>query len=219
MFVAVGAVNIAVSTLVLSVLPESPASATSFLMAAQRARIAERLRSDAAGVGDKVFWWQSLLEALGDVQTWLLVVLAILITIPSGVITTFSAILIKNFGYISKQSALLNMPSGVVSIAATMLSTWVIARGNSRWVAINILLVLTLLGACLMSFLPRANQGGCLAGIYLVNIVCIYLGSWFLLLLILINIQTVALLALIFAWTGANFKGYTMKVLISITLN
>lgn len=219
MFVAVGAVNIIVSTLVLSILPESPASATRFLTAAQRARIAERLRSDAAGVGDKVFRWQSLFEALGDVQTWLLVVLAILITIPSGVITTFSAILIKDFGYTSKQSALLNMPSGVVSIAATMLSTWAIARGNSRWVAIDILLVPTLLGACLMSFLPRANQGGCLAGIYLVNTIRIYLGSWFLSLLVLINIQTVAPLALIFAWTGANFKGYTMKVLISIPLN
>lgn len=171
MFVAVGVVNILASILVVCTLPESPVKATRFLTQAQRARIAERLRADAAGVGEKVFRWQSLVEAAGDVQTWLLVVLAILITIPSGVITTFSAILIKDFGYSSKQSALLNMPSGVVSIAATMLSTWAIARGYSRWVAIDILLVPTLLGSCLMSFLPGTNQAGCLAGIYLVNTV------------------------------------------------
>ncbi|OJI96742.1 hypothetical protein ASPVEDRAFT_58601 [Aspergillus versicolor CBS 583.65] len=193
MFVAVGAVNILASILVVCILPESPMKATGFLTQAQRERIAERLRADTAGVGEKVFRWESLLEATGDAQTWLLVLLAILITIPSGVITTFSAILIKDFGYSSKQSALLNMPSGVVSIAATMLSTWAIARGYSRWVAIDILLVPTLLGSCLMSFLPGTNQAGCLAGIYLVN-------------------TTVAPLALIFAWTGANFKGYTMKV-------
>lgn len=214
MFVAVGAVNIVASILVLFVLPESPASpSTRFLTAAQRARVAERLRADSAGVGDKVFRWQALLEAAVDLQTWLLVVLAILITIPSGVITTFSAIMIKDFGYTSKQSALLNMPSGVVSITATMLSTWAIARGYSRWLAIDILLVPTLLGSCLMSFLPKDNQAGCLAGIYLVNTVRII--SWFLVLvrwLCLLNVQTVAPLALIFAWTGANFKGYTMKV-------
>ncbi|KAL3474259.1 major facilitator superfamily domain-containing protein [Aspergillus californicus] len=192
MFIAIGAVNILASILVLTILPETPSSAT-FLTDSQRARIAERLRADTAGVGSKVFRWQSLLEALGDAQTWLLVLLALLITIPSGVITTFSAILIKDFGYTSRQSALLNMPSGVVSITATMLSTWAISRGYSRWVAVDILLIPTLLGACLMSFLPSGNQGGCLAGIYLVN-------------------TTVAPLALIFAWTGANFKGYTMKV-------
>lgn len=170
MFVVVGVVNIIVSMLVLCILPEAPEK-SKFLTHAQSARIAERLRNDAAGVGDKVFKWQSLLAALSDIQTWLLILLAILITIPSGVITTFSSILIKDFGYTSKQSALLNMPSGLISIAATMLSTWAIARGYSRWAAIDILLIPTLLGSCLMSFLPKTNQGGCLAGIYLVNTV------------------------------------------------
>ncbi|PWY81540.1 MFS general substrate transporter [Aspergillus sclerotioniger CBS 115572] len=90
-------------------------------------------------------------------------------------------------------AALLNMPSGVVSIVVTMGSTFAIARGYSRWLAIDLLLIPTLLGACLMSFLPENNQAGCLVGIYLVN-------------------TTVAPLALIFAWTDANYKSYSMKV-------
>ncbi|KAE8364679.1 major facilitator superfamily domain-containing protein [Aspergillus caelatus] len=192
MFVVIGVVNIVASILVLFVLPENVEKAK-FLSQTERDRIAQRLQDDQAGVGHKVFRWGSVVEAIGDLQTWLLVLLTILITIPSGVITTFSSILIKDFGYTSKQSALLNMPSGVVSIAATILSTWAIARGYSRWLAIDVLLVPTLLGSCLMSFLPRSNQAGCLVGIYMVN-------------------TTVAPLALIFAWTGANFKGYTMKV-------
>ncbi|RMJ25086.1 Male sterility protein [Aspergillus sp. HF37] len=192
MFVAVGAVNVLVSLLVLFLLPETPEKAR-FLTPPERQRIATRLAEDQAGVGEKVFRWRLLLEAFGDLQTWLLVLLTILITIPSGVITTFSSILIKDFGYTSKQSALLNMPSGVVSIMATMGSTYATAKGISRWLAIDLLLIPTLLGSCLMSFLPHSNQPGLLAGIYLVN-------------------TTVAPLALIFAWTGANFKGYTMKV-------
>ncbi|PYH29651.1 MFS general substrate transporter [Aspergillus neoniger CBS 115656] len=192
MFVVIGAVNVLVALLVLFVLPDTLSEAR-FLSTSEKVRVEERLRQDQAGVGEKIFRAISLLEAFADLQTALLVLLTILITIPSGVITTFSSILIKDFGYDSKESALLNMPSGVVSIVATMASTMAIARGYSRWLAINVLLIPTLLGACLMSFLPSSNQGGCLAGIYLVN-------------------TTVAPLALIFAWTGANYKGYTMKV-------
>ena len=101
----------------------------------------------------------------------MLVLLTILITIPSGIITTFSAILVKGFGYNSRESALLNMPSGIVSIVATMVSTYAISKGFSRWLAVDLLLLPTLLGSCLMSFLPSQNQAGCLAGIYLVNTV------------------------------------------------
>lgn len=170
MFVVIGVVNVVASILVLFVLPENVEKAK-FLSQTERDRIAQRLRDDQAGVGQKVFRWGSVMEAFGDLQSWLLVLLTILITIPSGVITTFSSILIKDFGYTSKQSALLNMPSGVVSIAATTLSTWAIARGFSRWLAIDVLLIPTLLGSCLMSFLPRSNQAGCLVGIYMVNTV------------------------------------------------
>lgn len=169
MFLVIGAVNIIAGLLVFT-LPGSPEKAN-FLTQAEKERISQRLQDDTAGVGHKVFRWSSLLEALSDLQTWLLVLLTILTTIPSGVITTFSSILIKDFGYTSKQSALLNMPSGVVSLAATMLTTWAIAKGYPRWLAIDTVLIPTLLGACLMSSLPKSNQVGCLAGIYLVNTV------------------------------------------------
>lgn len=171
MFVVIGVVNILVSLLVIFLLPDDPNKAK-FLTESEKERITQRLIDDQAGVGVKVFRWRSVIEAFGDLQTWMLVLLTILITIPSGVVTTFSAILIKSFGYSSKESALLNMPSGIVSIVATMVSTYAIAKGFSRWLAINLLLIPTLLGSCLMSFLPSNNQAGCLAGIYLVNTVC-----------------------------------------------
>ncbi|KAL2869473.1 major facilitator superfamily domain-containing protein [Aspergillus lucknowensis] len=192
MFVAVGAVNLLVAVLALLCLPVSPET-SSFLSPEEKARLAHRLKCDSASLGPKTFQRSSLLASLSDAQTWLLTLLTILTVMPSGLITTFSATLIRNFGYTPKESALLNMPSGVVSILSTMLSTYAIARGYPRWLAIDILLVPTLVGACLMSFLPEENQAGCLVGIYMVN-------------------TTVAPLALVFAWTGANFKDYTMKV-------
>jgi hypothetical protein len=53
-----------------------------------------------------------ILNAFKDPQAWLLCLITILCSLPSGVITTFSAALIHNFGYTSKQSALLNIPGG-----------------------------------------------------------------------------------------------------------
>ncbi|KAL4982992.1 major facilitator superfamily domain-containing protein [Aspergillus falconensis] len=180
MFLVIGLANIAVSFLVLAALPVSPETA-SFLSADAKGRISYRLRSAATGgLGTKTFHAPSVFTTLTDAQTWLLCLLAILT-------------LIKGFGYTSKESALLNTPSGVVSILSILLSTYAVAKGHPRWLAIDLLLVPTLLGSCLMSFLPESNQAGVLVGIYMVN-------------------TTVAPLVLIFAWMGANFKGYTGKV-------
>ncbi|KAJ0421480.1 major facilitator superfamily domain-containing protein [Aspergillus carlsbadensis] len=197
MFVVVGAVNITVALLVLTSLPNNPHTSP-FLSPAQKTHLAHRLSTSPSPapltLNSKTIHIPSVYTALTDPQTLLLVLLTILTCTPSGLITTFSALLIRNFGYTSREAALLNMPSGVVSIVSTLAATVAIARGYPRWLAINVLLVPTLVGACLISFLPpEGNEAGCLVGIYLVN-------------------TTVAPLALIFAWTGANFKNTTMKV-------
>ncbi|EOD49509.1 putative allantoate permease protein [Neofusicoccum parvum UCRNP2] len=192
MFVAVGASNILVAALCLTFLPSTVSSAR-FLTPAEKASIAARLAADRAGTGPKIFSPRGALSAFSDLQTWLLALLTLLTTTPSGVITTYSAILIKSFGYTPQHAALLNTPSGLVSIAATLLTTHAIIRGAQRTTTIALILVPTLLGAALMSFLPAGSRGGLLTGIYLVN--C-----------------TVAPLALTYALVGANFAGYTKKV-------
>lgn len=194
MFVCVGAANIVAAILCLTLLP-STASAAPFLSATERALVARRLAADRAGTGAKVFSWRGAVSVFADAQTWLLALLALLTTTPSGVITTYSSILIKDFGYTPKQSALLNTPSGLVSITATLLTTFSIVRGWQRTTAIALILLPALLGAGLMSFLP-GNKPGSLAGIYLVN--C-----------------TTAPLVLVYALVGANYHlagGYTKKV-------
>jgi len=192
MFLCIGLVNCMVSAAVLLWLPGTPEEAT-FLSGAEKEAIAQRLHDDHAGVGIKKLRTRSILETFLDLQTWLLCLLTILNVIPSGVITTYSAILIKNFGYNSKQAALLNMPSGIFTIIALASSTWVVRKGYQRWFAIILATVPTLLGACLMSFLPKSNKAGLLAGIYLVNF-------------------AVAPYAIVLSAAGANYRGYTRKI-------
>jgi hypothetical protein len=133
--------------------------------------IEERLGRDQSEAGLEEFDLRLFKGLLLDTQTWLLLLLTLCITIPSGVITTFSATLIHSFGYDAKQSALLNMPSGVVSIFATILSTWTISKRMPRWLSVICLLIPALVGAALLSFEGVSRPAGSLAGIYLVNFV------------------------------------------------
>jgi MFS family permease len=190
MFVAVGAFNLLVGVAVTFWLP-SGIDKAKFLTVREKVLVEEALGRDQSGTGRKVFQLRGLIEAATDVQVWLLCINTILIVIPSGIITTFSATLIAGFGYPPKTAALLNMPSGVVSIVATLTGTYAILYNFPRWLAIVLLLVPTLIGAGLMSF--AHSQAGALAGIYLINF-------------------DVAPLALIYALAGANTQGYTKKV-------
>lgn len=146
MMVAVGAFSILVALAVIVFLPNSVESAP-FLTAGEKEQVLHNLAIDQAGNGRRIFNRAVLMEALGDPAVWLLLLATILIVIPSGVITTFSATLVAGFGYNSKEAALLNMPSGIISIFATLSSTFAILFKFPRWLCIVLLLVPTLIGA------------------------------------------------------------------------
>ncbi|KAK8051643.1 hypothetical protein PG993_003028 [Apiospora rasikravindrae] len=190
MFLAIGVFNLLVAAAVLLWLPDT-LDAARFLAADEKAYVRAALALDQGSNGRQVFRPRAIVEALADPAVWLLTLIIVLTVIPSGVIATFSATLIHGFGYTAKESALLNMPSGVVSIVATLFSTFAILRGIPRWLAILMLLIPTMIGAGLMSFYNE--KGGSLAGIYLINF-------------------TVAPTALVFNLVGSNTSGYTKKI-------
>jgi hypothetical protein len=76
------------------------------------------------------------------------------------------------FGYDSKQSALLNIPTGATGALAALASSWMAGRYNSRGLCVIALLIPGIIGGSLMAFLPASSQfnGGKLAGVYLTAI-------------------------------------------------
>ena len=114
------------------------------------------------------------------------------LSVSSGVVTTYSATLIRNLGFDPKQAALMNMPSGVVSIFFTLLVGFGTRYVSNRWMWNVICICPAVLGGALMSFLTIERRSGVLAGIYLVNAV-------------------VAPLAVFYAWTAANVAGATKR--------
>lgn len=199
MFIAVGAFNVLVAIAVILLIPNN-VDAARFLTEDEKTEIHDVLTLDQAGNGKRVFKLWSLWEAAADLQVWLLFILTILLLVPSGVVTTFSAVLIVGFGYTAKQAALLNIPSGVVSILSTLIATYAVMKTKSfpRWLGICLLLVPTIIGAGLMSFY-KGSQAGVLAGIYLIN--C-----------------DVASLPLIYSIVGSNVQGYTKRVAANVVV-
>lgn len=117
-------------------------------------------------------------------------------SVSSGVVTTYSSTLIRNMGFSSPHAALLNMPSGVVSIVSTLAVGIGIRKADNRWAWVFGCSIPGIIGGGLMSFLPSSNKAGCLIGIYLVNAI-------------------VAPLPVIYHWTAANCAGYTKRAFCS----
>lgn len=114
----------------------------------------------------------------------------------SGVVTTYSSTLIAGFGFSGPISALLNTPSGIVSIFFTLLVGFGIRKTSNRW-AWNVLCTIPgIIGGALLSFLPKSNTAGVLIGIYLVNAI-------------------VATLPILYQWTMANCAGHTKRAFAS----
>jgi cyanate permease len=173
MFLVIGLAN-SITSFFLFMLPPTPADAK-FLSSREKEFVQQMVKEDHSGTGTKVLRTRSIWEAIMDLQTWLLSLITILTSMSAGVIVYFSGAIIKSFGYSSQEAALLNMPSGVVSIVATLSVTFIVANGYPRWLGMAVASGIAALGAGLMSFAPAKNKAALLSGIYLVNTVSKYI--------------------------------------------
>lgn len=195
MFLVCGLLTIVVGITVILILPDNPMSAK-FLSRQEKVWAIERIRANQTGIENKHFKWQQSVECFMDPQTWFLSLITICSSVPNGAISSYQATIIKGFGYTSEESALLQIPSGVVSVVSILAATNVAGRYNQRGLNIICLLIPGVIGGALMAFLPAGNKAGKLIGNYMTN--CIG-----------------ADLPLLYSWVGANYAGHTKKVRIS----
>ncbi|GAB1321013.1 hypothetical protein MFIFM68171_11223 [Madurella fahalii] len=191
MFLTLGLVTVLVGSAVILLLPDTPMKAR-WLSDGEKVALLKHVSVNKTGIENRAFRGEEILEALKDPQLYLLLLSVVLLSVSSGVVTTYSAILIRNLGYRPKEAALMNTPSGAVSIFFTLFVGYGIRKQSHRWAWIIACIVPAIIGGALMSFLPSTNRGGVLAGIYLVNAV-------------------VAPLAIFYNWTVANVGGATKR--------
>lgn len=191
LFLVVGLITVCIGISVVIFLPDNPFS--SRLTQQEKIWAIERLRENQTGIENKHFKREQVFECFLDPQSWLLALITIASNVPNGAVSSFQATIIKGFGYDSKQTALLQIPSGAVSIVAILIATWLAGRYDQRGLNIVTLLLPGIIGGALLAFLPESNRAGKLIGNYLTQ--CIG-----------------ASLPLLYSWVQANYAGHTKKV-------
>ncbi|SPO01425.1 related to allantoate transport protein [Cephalotrichum gorgonifer] len=199
MFVVLGCVTVCIGLWTFFLLPDTPMKAP-WLSEREKVVLLKHVSVNQTGIQNRKFRWSEIAEALLDPQLYLLLLSVVLLSVSSGVVTTYSATLIRGIILNPKRAALMNMPSGAVSIFFTLFVGFAIRKQSNRWIWIIACIIPAIIGGALMSFLPSTNKAGVLAGIYLVNAV-------------------VAPLAVFYNWTAANFGGATKRAFAAAVLS
>ncbi|KAI0721897.1 MFS general substrate transporter [Cerioporus squamosus] len=196
MYLMLGALAIAVGTAVLLFMPDSPANAQ-FLSKDERIAAIERIRDQQSGTENKRLKKEQVLEALLDIKTWLIVLATLLTNIPNGGLANFTNIIVKGFGYTTKQTLILSTPGGAIGILSAVLCGWYSDRAGERMLPIVWSLIPTLAGAAMLVGLNGSGQKGAL--LFATWIVGTYGSS----------------LAIIYAYNASNTSGHTKKVTVN----
>lgn len=149
MFLVCGVVTIFFGILVVFFLPDNPMS--SRLSDKEKVLAIERLRSNKTGVENKTFNCTQMIEAFKDPNVWIIVFLMITSSEINGALSNYQAGIIKSFGFTSKESALLSVPSGILSIIVCFSSAWIAGKTNEVLLTLMGFYPLGIIGAGLVS--------------------------------------------------------------------
>jgi hypothetical protein len=129
-----------------------------------------------------------------DVKTWLWAAMMFTISVPSGGVSTFGPLILKNFGFNKFQTILLNMPFGAVQLIATMGGAWAAQSLKMKSPILALLSLPPIAGCAMLLHLPRdaSAKGALLAAYYLISV---YPG----------------ITPLIYSWSAGNTAGETKK--------
>ncbi|KAJ5748599.1 uncharacterized protein N7511_010295 [Penicillium nucicola] len=152
MFLIFGLITIAVGISITIFLPDNPM--TSRLSHSEKLLAIERLRENQTGIENKHFKRSQFVEIFTDPQTYLIAIIVTAMDVPNAAMSSFTSLIIKNFGYTTKETELLNIPNGAVSIVTILAVSWTAGRYNQRCLCIVAALSAGLLGGCTGSALP-----------------------------------------------------------------
>ncbi|KAI1792940.1 MFS general substrate transporter [Ganoderma leucocontextum] len=191
-YIVLGGLAILVGVCVVIWLPDSPVHAR-VLTKEERVAALERVRDDQGGTENKTLKKDQVVEALTDIRTWLIALTTLLTSIPNGGLSNFSNLIIKSFGYTSKQTLILSTPGGLVASVTTLLCGWYSDRKNERMIPIVFCLIPTIVGSAMLIGLNNSgDKGALLFATYLIGTFGSALSS-------------------VYAYNASNTSGHTKK--------
>ncbi|XWW92690.1 hypothetical protein V2A60_000615 [Cordyceps javanica] len=192
-FLFCGCVTVAFSIVMIFFMPDSPMEAK-FLKYEEKLIAIERLRMNQMGIGSGVWKWDHVLEAFLDPKTYLWFFLMLVISIPSGGISTFGPLIIESFGFDKFTTILFNMPFGAVQMIATLGGAGLSNRIGMKSIVLLLLCLPPIAGCVILLVVGRApsSRAVLLVGYYIISV---YPG----------------ISPLIYSWSGQNTGGDTKR--------
>ncbi|KAF2167063.1 hypothetical protein M409DRAFT_66146 [Zasmidium cellare ATCC 36951] len=192
MFLVLGVVSVLLGLVTWWLLPDTPMNAR-FLTDAEKTAVIQYVAVNQTGVSSHKFERSHIIAALTDPQIWLLTIGNIVVSTGAGILGIYGVTLIRSFGFTSKEAALLTAPAGAIAVILSILAAFTLRyRWMPRWAVAMTGYGLSLLGSCLVAFLPKSNRAGNLIGMWMVA--C--------------SIPTIALK---YHWITANVAGHTKR--------
>ncbi|OBT89387.1 hypothetical protein VE02_01411 [Pseudogymnoascus sp. 03VT05] len=195
MYLTLGLLTSLVGVMGFIILPKSPMTAK-FLTDSEKVALLNHVAVNQTGIENRHFKWSQLKEIALDIQIWLLVAMTVSVSCSSGVISSYSSIVIASLGYSAPKAALLTAPSGFVTICSSLITGFGVRYSSNRWAWIAAFCIPGMIGGALMSFRPHSNPAAIIIGTHLVYAI-------------------IPTLMLTFQWAMSNCVGQTKRVLAS----
>ncbi|GAM89756.1 hypothetical protein ANO11243_077950 [Dothideomycetidae sp. 11243] len=192
-FLFFGLITVVYSSCILLFLPDSPMTAK-FLKGDDKLIAVERLRDNQQGVESREWNWGHVKEALMDYKTYGWGFMMFSISVPSGGISTFGTLIIKEFGFTSFQTILFNIPFGAVQLVAILGGAWIVTKTKLKSPVLACLSIPPIIGCTMLIYIKRNshNKGVLLFAYYLISV---YPG----------------ITPLVYSWSAGNTAGESKK--------
>ncbi|SCU79366.1 LADA_0B00188g1_1 [Lachancea dasiensis] len=193
LFIFMGCLTVVVGILTVCFMPDNIQKST-FLSEIEKAEAAEHVKVNQISAENKTVKIAQLKELLvHDKQTWVLFLITILTMITNGTVSNFTGVIISSFGYSNEKATIFQIPSGAVSIIATLACCYLAGHVGQRCYIMGAVCVPSIVGAILLLALDQNHRVGKLFGVYLLN-------------------SAPAILPMIYNWNSVNTSGHTKRV-------
>lgn len=153
----------------LRLLPDDPITAK-FLSDRERFVALERVRNNHAGIISHKIKFKPILEAVTDPAVVLLTTMTFGSVTSNAITGTFSSIIIRNLGFSTFQSLLLQIPTGFFGLLLGLGPTiFILKTNNWRLVLLPTLMIFSLCGTSILYAVNQKRTGILLLGYYLNN--------------------------------------------------
>ncbi|EJD04816.1 membrane transporter [Fomitiporia mediterranea MF3/22] len=148
--------------------PDSPATAW-FLTPEERVIAVNRIKANQAGIENKHFKKEQMIECLVDPKTWIFALHAGIRNIPNS-LSNQNSLIIKSFGFTELQTTLLSCVTGGIKIASALSGVALATYFNSIAYVGASYYIPSVIGSILVSTLPWSNKVGLLISEYIVGV-------------------------------------------------